>query len=650
MASIVDKHGNIAVFGRLSWGNFVDWLVTLCLGLIIMLTTVLLGGVRPDTQLALLPLYAVLLALHGIWLAVDDASPKRLSHLPFWFVPGLIWMLCSILWLSPVPWRGWYEMVYALQAFIVLWVLSNNVRSRAHLWLLIIMSLAPATVAVFNGFYQFFQEPERMLVAMTNYGLELNPEFLGRATGAFADPNTFAAFLLILLPSLLIASAVTRLPTILRILAFYIALMFFAGIAFTQSYWASAAVVLLVAIIPWFCFRRFKVRFFYSFLGVSAALVAFAAMVIFHPLFKKGIQRALSDEGEGVRLVLWSEALSISAENPITGVGAGAFGAAFEQSPRVALADVPMTPHNDYLLVLSQLGLLGVVLFGAPSLYVFVRAWRQWRQEPFNVKLRDRDGTIMPPQRFFLSLSLAGAIAFGLCMTATFVFYVPALTLYGVLAFAILVKTAFNRRLTLPSHGVLRVGYCLLATCAGWSFYILGSTKLEAQALELRARQQLEHVVDMRVHVSGNAALLDQVVTLYEDAVIADSKNADAWLGLSASQCQLYFRSPAEFENVSDRAVASAERALEISPRYWKVWAQLGVARSFYGDGPGAEEAFLRALELAPNNSNAHYYYAAFLSVDKESLEQALSSVRLALDINPKNAAARRLQQKLLIL
>ena len=200
-------------------------------------------------------------------------------------------------------------MIYALQAFIILWVLSNNVRSRSHLWLIIIMSLTPAAFAVFNGFYQYFQEPKHILGAMTNYGLELNSEFFGRATGAFADPNSFAAFLLILLPSLLIMAGVTRLPKILRLLALYIALIFVVGIALTQSYWASAAVVILMAIIPWFCFRRFKVSLFYSCLAVLAAALIFTAMVIFHPFFKNGLERAQSNEGEGVRLVLWREAL-----------------------------------------------------------------------------------------------------------------------------------------------------------------------------------------------------------------------------------------------------------------------------------------------------------------------------------------------------
>jgi O-antigen ligase len=650
MARIVDKDGNIAIYGRLSWGNFTDWLVTLCLGLIILLTAVSLGGVRPDTQWAILPLFAVLLTLHGIWLAVDDASPKRLSHIPFWFVPALLWMLCSVHWFSPAPWRGWYEMIYALQAFIFLWVLANNVRSRAHLWLLIIISLAPAPLALFNGFYQFFQEPQHMLGAMTDYGLDLNSDFLGRATGAFADPNSFAAFLLILLPSLLIMAGVTRLPKILRLLALYIALIFFVGIALTQSYWAYAAVVILMAIIPWFCFRRLKASLFYSCLVVLAAALIFTAMVIFHPFFKNGLERAQSNEGEGVRLVLWREAFNLTAENPISGVGAGAYRVAFEQSPRVSLADSPETPHNDYLLVLSQLGILGVVLFGIPILYVFICSFSLWRKEPFAVKLLDRGGTIMPPQRFFLSLGLAGTIALALCMTATFVFYIPALTLYGVLMFAILVKTTYKRKLTLPVHWIFRIEYFLLATCVGWSFYVLSSTKLEAHALELRARQQLGHVVDMRVHVSGNAKLLDQVLTLYEDAVLTDPQNADAWLGRSASLCQLYFRSPGEFERLAKKAVVSAERAVEISPLYWKTWAQLGVARSFYGEADLAEEALLKALELAPKNSNAHYYYAAFLSLDSEQREQAMISVRAALDINPKNTAARRLQQKLLIL
>ena len=127
-----------------------------------------------------------------------------------------------------------------------------------------------------------------------------------------------------------------------------------------------------MAILPWFCLRRLKASLFYSCLSILAAVLIFTAMVIFHPFFKNGLERAHSNEGEGVRLVLWREAFNLTAENPISGVGAGAYRVAFEQSPRVSLADSPETPHNDYLLVLSQLGILGVVLFGIPILCVFI--------------------------------------------------------------------------------------------------------------------------------------------------------------------------------------------------------------------------------------------------------------------------------------
>lgn len=649
MASIVDKHGNIAIFGRLSWANLIDWLVTFCVGAIIMLTSVKLGGVRPDTQVALLPLYSLLLVLHGLWLAVDRDSPKRLSQIPLWFAPALLWMLCSVLWFSPVKWLGWYEMIYATQVFIVFWVLSNNLRTRAHLWALLIMSLAPASVAIFNGFYQFFQKPSSIVDAMTSYRLVLNEEFLGRATGAFADPNTFAAFLLILLPSLLIAAAVRRLPIILRIFCLYLAVMFFVAGALTQAYWSSIIIVVLLAIVPWFCFRRIKTRILYSILGVSGSVLVLVGVALFHPLFGKGLRQASSVEGEGVRFVLWEEALSMVASNPITGVGAGAYAVSFQQSPRVSLSDSPRTPHNDYLLVLSQLGILGGLLFAIPSLIVFFKSLHIWKREPYAIKLRDGGGMIMPPHRFFLSLGLSGSIAFGLCMLMTFVFYVPALTLYGVTMFTILVKTSFNRKLKIPEHGLLRTAYFMLLVCVAWFFYAFSSHKLQAHGLELRAQQQLDHVVEMRVHVSGNAKLLDDVVVLYEAALVADDQNVDAWIGLSSAICQKYFRNPALFDELGARAVDCASHAVELSPEYWMAWLQLGVANSFYGEVEAAEVALIKAVELAPNSSNGHYYYAAFLGADSNRRAEALKSVRKALDINPKNSAARRLEQKLLI-
>lgn len=651
MSRIIDKKGNVAFFGKLSWGNFFDWLITFCLGGIIVLTTVHLGGVRPGTLVAILPLYVVLLCLHGIWLLVERDSLRRLNYLPLLFLPALLWLLISVLYLTPVAWLGWYEWIYAAQAFTVLWVLCNNVGTRAHLWFLLVISFSPTLIAIFNGFYQFFQQPDRMSGALTDFRIVLSEEYLGRATGIFADPFTLAAFLLIILPPLLIAGGVRRLPKILRVLCFYVALMVIAGIAFTQVYWAGVFAVVLVALVPWFCCRKLKRRIVFSIGGACLAALMFIVTAAYHPLFEKGFIKALEENGEGLRITLWQEALAMASEEPSRGIGAGAYSLAFEQSPRVSLAKIPESPQNDYLLILSQLGIIGCALFAFPVVYLWIKAWTVWRQEPFGVKLRDVDVYMMPPRRFFLSLGLVGSLAFALCMGSTFLLHVPAMALYGSLLLAILVKASYQRNAsTGSSPWLVRLASFALAVGAGFSFYFLAHPKLQSHSLELRATQQLDDLVEMRAHLSGGAGLLDEVIQGYEEALVADPENLDAWVGLSAALCQLYFRSPVDFSSHGDRAIACAQRAISLSPGHWRAWAQLGVARSFNGELEDADAALLKALELAPNSSQAHYYYAAFIGGDSARREEALGYVQRALEINPENPVAGRLEQKLRIL
>ena len=650
MPSLIDNSGNIAYYGRLSWGNFVDWLVTFCLGGIIALSTLLLGGVRPDTHVLILPLFVCLIVLHGLWLAVDKQKPKRLSHIPLLFMPFLAWVALSVLSVSSMMWRGWYELIYVLEAFILLWVTVNNVRTRAHLWVLITIALSPAAYAIFIGFYQFFQNPAKLATALSEYGLKLSPEFLGQATGSFADPSSFAVYLLILLPALLIAGLVPRLPKILRILCLYIAVMFVVGIFLTQLLWPLALLLVILVVLPWGCFLKVSRRIWGSVLGASLVVVVVLPQLALSPKFQERVTHAMSEDGEAVRLVLWQEALEMAMEEPLLGVGAGSFSAAFEQSDTVALHKLPATPHNDYLLIMSEYGLVGGLLFLLPSVCVVWWAFRQWRVEPARVKLKDVKGTIMPPTKFFLSIGLAGVLSFVLCLFCTFVFSTPALILYSVLFCAILIKSSLQRRLTLPSGGWMRLGYFCLSIAVAYQFYSVSAHRVESQALELHARQRLDQLVEQRVHVSGNSELLDEVIELFETAVLLDPSNADAWIGLSAAHCQLFYGNPGSYEYIGALAADHAQRAIDLSESYWMGWAQLGIAQGLSGQDAEAELALARALELAPNNSNAHYYWAAYTSHFNERRDEAMASVERALEINPNNAAARRLQQKLLIL
>jgi O-antigen ligase len=650
MPSILDKTGQIDYFGRLTWGNFFDWLITLCLGCIIVLFTVSLGGVRADTHVLLLPLFVVLLILHGIWLAVDNETPKRLSQVPLFFVPFLIWAVVNVYWISPVAWLGRIQLIYGLEAFLFFWVLVNNVRTRAHLWVMIVLALSPAAYAVFIGFFQFFQNPNKIASSLADHSIQLSPEFFGKASGSFADPNSFAVFLLVGLPSLLIAAAVPRLPTILRVLCAYVASMFLVAVSLTQLFWPILVLVGIIVVVPFMSFKGWRQRIYLPIVGVVALAVVVAAMTFFHPKFSKSFERAISPDGEGMRLDLWSGASKLFMESPLVGVGGGAFAVAFDQSADFDFTKLAQTPHNDFLLLLVEYGAFGFFLLVGPLAWILLQSVRRWKLEPSRAKLKGQKGSVMPPQKFFLSVGLASFMVFLICAGFSFIIYVPALLLYGVFFFAILVKSSTNRIIKLPHASFMRITYAIMGCGLALFFYADSVPRLQAHAKELEMRQRLNHLVEQRVHVSGNQNLLNDMIAELEEAAVLDPTNTDVWIGLSAAQAQRFYQNPADFRNISSVAIESAKHATELSSEYSLAWAQLGVAYALSGAPNLAEPTFKRALEMAPNSSLIHYYWAAYLSHFPEMREEALQSVNDALEINSDNMAARRLQQKLLIL
>jgi tetratricopeptide (TPR) repeat protein len=181
-------------------------------------------------------------------------------------------------------------------------------------------------------------------------------------------------------------------------------------------------------------------------------------------------------------------------------------------------------------------------------------------------------------------------------------------------------------------------------------FHLISAPRIEAQGAELDARQRLDQILEQRLHLSGNTALLDEVIELYEYAIALDPNNADAWIGLSAVHCQLFFRNPSNYEQIARLAAYHAQQAIDLSDRYWLGWAQLGISQALGGNDAAAELALARALQLAPNNSNAHYYWASYISHFPGRRSEAILAVQRALEINPNNTAARKLQQKLRIL
>jgi len=651
MPSHVNQAGEIDYFGRLTWSNFFDWLVTLSLGGFVAANTLLLGGVRPETTLLLLPLLLVALVLHGLWyLSERSEDGGRLSLIPLLFVPFVAYVLASAAWLTPVPWLGAHRAILVVQAFAVLWLLVNNVRTRAHLWVFLVIVLLPVGRAIFLACFQFFQDPRAFADSMGEFPVLMAPAFHGQATGTFADPGSYATFALIVLPMFLIAAGAPRLPKILRVLFFYLSLMMALTIVLAQVFWSLIVLFLAIAWAGWFAFRRLSRRLLAG--ALLGLVIVGAALFLFleFPRFRFAEAVSPREALVGERADLWSASLGMVREHPVLGVGAGAFPVELAQSENVSPPWQAESPENDYLWVLAEYGVLGFAILVPPVVFVAVRAYGRWRMEPYSVPLKDAQGRIMPPQRFFMSLGLAGTLTAAACAFFHFTLLVPALVFCAVTSLGILVKSAFRRGLRLPRKRWARLSYAGLALFAALGLFRYSWPLLSASSQAAFAQQRLEQLVERQVHVSGNTALLDEVIDRFRVALTADPRHADAWIGLSSAYCQLFYRSPADFDANVALAIEAAERAVALSETYWRAWAQLGVARAHAGQAAAAEEALARALALAPNSSNANYYWAALLSNDPARRQEAIRAADRAIEINPENDVARRLQQKLRIL
>jgi O-antigen ligase len=78
------------------------------------------------------------------------------------------------------------------------------------------------------------------------------------------------------------------------------------------------------------------------------------------------------DNSTGQRLDFYYNTLQIIRQQPVLGVGTGGFPAAFTQQTQGKDVQQTNNPHNEYLMIAAQAGVVGLALL----LYLFYTQWR----------------------------------------------------------------------------------------------------------------------------------------------------------------------------------------------------------------------------------------------------------------------------------
>ena len=316
--------------------------------------------------------------------------------------------------------------------------------------------------------------------------------------------------------------------------------------------------------------------------------------------------KRVTDISSNGRVQLWQEAFRGVPHHLVAGTGAGTF--TFTNYRYRDVAWVVKHAHSQWINVLSELGVAGLLLFATAILGLFAAAVRSlWRQRAH-------------AERSLLAACFAAALAFAVHMSVDWDWDMAAATTAFLLLLTVV--AAFSPAATVPSAAVPAEDGDPAVTPNG--------AAAEDADPEAGADAPAVAVAQAPRRLPVPAVLLACGLPLL----------------MAASWMFPYLAARAEAQAVSQAdqhpvaAAASARRAHSLDPL--AVDALFTLSQIQQGDGrPAAALATLRrAARLQPDNYNVHYNLGILLATALHRNAAAADQFRLALALNPLDGAS----------
>lgn len=140
----------------------------------------------------------------------------------------------------------------------------------------------------------------------------------------------------------------------------------------------------------------------------------------------------------------------------------------------------------------------------------------------------------------------------------------------------------------------------------------------------------------------------DKGIAYFQQAIQVDPNYARPHIGLSRAYLSMALTSGLSSGEVMPKAKAAALRGIEIDETLPEAHVALGFTLFWYEwDWAAAERECLRALELNPNNADAHFAYAHVLS-NSARHEMAIAEIRRAKELDPLSFVTNALEGQIL--
>jgi O-antigen ligase len=558
--------------------------------------------------------FAIVAGLVGL-LALIWAGKLFLAPVALWKPSPMHWPVLGFVvytfahyFLSPYEYLSRLELFQVSLYGLVYFIAANNINRGRERTVLIGILLVLGTIEAMYGIWQAFTQADTVLHVLRPGG------FTHRGSGTYICPNHLAGLLEMILGFGLARLALHRLPeresiesqVISKVMIAYAVFALLAGILLTlsRSGWAATVTGLLVFLV----WGGLRTRAVWARVAAgTATLCALGVLLFTVPQAKQRLQFTLSGKPEDTSLALrdtsfngrtwlWSATWKMIQDKPVFGSGAGTWQWVHLKYRHPKLQFTLDYAHNDVLQMISDYGIVGLLLV-------------LWTLGAFFLQAR--------------RLTVHRVTSEHRCFTAGAVLAVSIL----------LVHSWFDFNLHIPANGLL---FCtILGLVAGMQIpdgpyaarplkpgfrYALGCGLLLLVAIGFyfivpaaRAAQHTSRGDVQKRYLEWDGAIKD-----YKKAIALDPKyiRPRTKLGdiyVTMARFRVGEEKQAERMGFVRGAIEQYERAFELNAARGDVLVKLAGAYEMAGELEKARRAFDQALALDPHNANIHSQFARFL-------------------------------------
>jgi O-antigen ligase len=342
-------------------------------------------------------------------------------------------------------------------------------------------------------------------------------------------------------------------------------------------------------------------------IGGSGFLIALLALLGLVWAFQKSdflADRVRSSRvQEQFRIDLWRAALKQWKLSPAIGTGAGTylfFGRKFRTE---TVQSDPIYTHNDYLQLLGEYGVIGLITFAAFLLAHCVRGWIDGRR--FGPKRVARTGRLTSNAMALNIGALAAVVAIAVHSIVDFNLHIPANVLLMAFVFGILTNSPTSEEndnarayASVIAGRYFLIGIAILLGLGVWRF-ARGEYYTERARTAIRDHRPLAGIGFARKGLESES----QNPLLYYYLGLGQSLAADSWPDRAAK---------ASFDNAALHSFESAHRLAPLDKTYF---LELAFTYDALGRFDEAEWMFQEATALDPKASATRDYYAAHLKL-----------------------------------